>query len=104
MSDYFLSSDLLAELDAIPANSIVSKTILKGGDLNAIIFGFAPGETLSEHTAARPAVVHFLKGRAKVTLAGDEMELKSGAWAYMPANLPHSIEALEEVVMLLLMV
>ncbi|MDH3942552.1 MAG: cupin domain-containing protein [Anaerolineae bacterium] len=104
MNDYFVSEDLLKELEEIPESSIVSKTIHKDGDLKAILFGFAPGEELSEHTAAQPAVVHFLQGEARVTLGNDQMKLGSGGWAYMPANMPHSIAAIDKVVMMLLLV
>jgi len=29
-----------------------------------VVFGFAQGEELSEHTASMPAVLHFLQGEA----------------------------------------
>jgi len=103
MDNYYFTEDLLAELGEIPQKSIISKTIHKHGEQKAILFGFAAGEMLSEHTTAQPAVLHFLKGQARLMLAADEMTVESGAWAYMPANMPHSIEALSDVVMLLLM-
>ena len=36
--------------------------------LKAVIFGFAAGEALSEHTASTAAVMHFLAGQADVVL------------------------------------
>ena len=36
-----------------------------------ISFGFAPGQELSEDTSAKPAILHFLKGEAQLTL-GEE--------------------------------
>ena len=69
--------------------------------LKAVLFGFAQGEELSEHTASMPAVLHFLQGEATVTLGDDRHEATAGAWAHMPAGLKHSIQARTPVVMLL---
>jgi quercetin dioxygenase-like cupin family protein len=104
MNNHKFISDMNAELTEIPEDSIISQTILKEGKLKAILFGFAPGQELSEHTAAQPAMLHFIEGEADVTLGEDSMEAKAGAWAYMPANLPHSILAKTKVVMLLVLV
>ncbi len=90
-------------LEEIPADSIVSRTFYEGEQTKAILFGFAPGQELSEHTSTRPAIVHFLRGKAQLTLGEDEMPVGAGAWAYMPANLKHSIVAEEETYMLLLL-
>ena len=68
-----------------------------------MIFGFADGEELSEHTASMPAVLHFLQGEAKLTLGDNTVEAKPGTWIHMPAGLTHSIKAQTPVVMLLLL-
>ena len=67
------------------------------------IFGFAPGQELTEHTASKPAVLHFLKGHAALTLGGDQLDARPGTWVHMPAQLPHSVVAQDEVIMLLIM-
>lgn len=104
MDNYKFVSDLNGEITDIPADSIISQTILKDGHKKAILFGFAPGQELSEHTAAQPAMLHFIEGEADITLGEDSMQAEAGAWAYMPANLPHSILAKTRVVMLLVMI
>ena len=63
----------------------------------SFLFGFAPGETLSEHTSSYPAVLHFLEGEAAVTLGEEAIAAQPGTWVHMPAHLPHSIEALTAV-------
>jgi len=93
-------SDLLPE---ISEDTIVSRSVYQDKQLKAILFSFAPGQELSEHTAARPAILHFLKGEAELTLGEDSSIAGPGTWAYMEAHLPHSILAKTEVVMLLLM-
>jgi hypothetical protein len=53
-----------------------------------VLFGFAGGQELSQHTATVPAIIQILKGDARVTLDGEERELSAGSWVYMEANLP----------------
>jgi quercetin dioxygenase-like cupin family protein len=77
--------------------------VFAGEGLKATIFGFAAGQELSEHTAAVPAVLHFLRGRARLVLGGKPATAAPGTWVYLPARLPHSVSADEEVVMLLLL-
>ena len=92
--------DLVTEA---PEDSIVSRTVFKDGDARVILFAFAPGEKLSEHTSSFPAILHFLEGEAVVTLGEKEIAAQPGTWVHMAANLPHSVEAQTEVRMLLTM-
>jgi len=100
---YTYFEDLVAEMTSVPSDSIVSRTIYKDERLNVVLFGFAPGQELSEHTASVPATIHILKGDCTLTLGPDRMEASTGAWTRMPANLPHSLLAKTPVVMLLTM-
>ena len=100
---YFFTENINALLDEIPDDSIVSRTFYENDQLKAILFGFAPGQELSEHTASKPAVLHFLSGKADVTLGTDQMAVEPGAWMYMQPQLPHSVLAKEKVLMLLLL-
>ena len=87
----------------IPTDSIVSRTIYRNPALKAILFAFAPGQELSEHTASVPAIIQILEGNCQVTLGGDAFEAQPGFWTHMPAHLSHSILARTPVKMLLLM-
>ena len=100
---YFHQPDLLAALPEVPPDTIVSRTVLENERVKLILFGFAPGQELSEHTASMPAILHFLRGEAGLTLGADEQAARPGTVVYMPPRLPHSVRAQTEVVMLLLM-
>jgi quercetin dioxygenase-like cupin family protein len=100
---YTFIADLLAQIQDIPPDSIVSRTFYSDEQLKAIVFGFAAGQELSEHTASQPAVLHFLKGEAELTLGMEQMAVQAGAWVHMQPQLPHSIVAKTPVVMLLLL-
>jgi quercetin dioxygenase-like cupin family protein len=71
--------------------------------LKAVAFGFARGEGLSEHAASMPAVLHFLRGEAKLILGDDTVEAQPGTWVHRPTGLRHGIRAETPVVLLLLL-
>jgi quercetin dioxygenase-like cupin family protein len=50
-----------------------------------------------------PAVLHFLRGEAKLTLGDDAVGARPGTWVHMPEGLRHSVRAQTPVVMLLLL-
>src|SRR5262245_56915535 len=99
---YTLISDLANEVQPTD-KGILSRTLYNDDRLKATAFGFAQGEELSEHTASMPAVLHFLQGEARLTLANDTLEARPATWVHMPAGLKHSIKAKTPVVMLLLL-
>lgn len=88
---------------AVPEDSILSRTFYKDERLSAILFSFAAGEELSEHTSAYPAILYFLSGRARLKLGEDEFMVEAGAWVRMTPQLPHTVIAETPVVMQLLM-
>ena len=93
----------LAEEAEPPASGILSRTIFQDDRVKAVLFGFGQGEELSEHTAAKPAMLFFVKGEATVGLGDDVHEARAGTWVHMPASLKHSIKAKTPVVMLLVL-
>ena len=100
---YFYAEDIQALISDIPADTIISRTYFEAGRMKAILFGFAPGQELSEHTSAKPAVLHFIEGEADLTLGDDLKTAKPGTWVYMEPNLPHSIVAKTKVIVVLLL-
>lgn len=103
MSEALFFPNLNAEIPELPADSIVSRTFFQDEQMKAILFGFAAGQELSEHTASVPAVIHILEGQATLTLGAERHEVGAGAWAHMPPHLAHSIFAHTPVRMLLIM-
>jgi len=79
----------------LPEAGVLSRTLAKGDGVRVTWFGFAAGEELTEHTSSRPALLHFLRGRARLTLGADTIEVGSGDHLRMEAGLRHSVAALE---------
>jgi quercetin dioxygenase-like cupin family protein len=84
--------DLLAEAP-VPARGILSQTLSNEGGVELVLFAFAAGEQLSEHTSARPTIVHILSGEADITVGTRSVSGSAGTWVRMPARLAHSVVA-----------
>ncbi len=103
MSDtYTLIADLAAHQD-VPADGILTRTLFEDDHTKAVLFTFAKGQELSEHTASMPAILHFVSGEADLVLGEDATSARAGTWVHMPANLKHSIRASSPTIMLLLL-
>ena len=100
---YTYIADLRAHTQITPGG-ILSQTIQNDERSKTVLFGFAPGQELSAHTAPFPAMLVFLKGEATLKLGSDEKEAAEGSFAYMPPYLEHGIKAKSDVVMLLIMI
>ncbi|MBN2258249.1 MAG: cupin domain-containing protein [Anaerolineaceae bacterium] len=96
--------NIAKEMDGIPSGSILSKALTTNDKVKVTLFGFAEGQELTEHTAAYPAILHFLAGEADLRLGDEKLKVDAGSWAYMPAKLPHSLVARTPVSMLLIMI
>jgi quercetin dioxygenase-like cupin family protein len=83
---------------------IVSKTVLKKQTGNISLFSFAKGEALSEHTAPFDALIQVVDGSAEIIIGGESFILRSGESIIMPANISHSVKAVENFKMVLTMI
>ncbi len=85
-------------------SAIVSREIIHKDAGSVTVFAFDKGEGLSEHTAPFDALVYILDGEAKITISGKPRTVKKGEFMIMPANRPHSLNALKRFKMLLTMI
>jgi quercetin dioxygenase-like cupin family protein len=77
----------------LPPQSILSRSLIEDENLKCILFQFAEGQELSEHTAAMPALIHILDGQFDCVIAGDSLIAEPGNLIYMQPNTPHSLKA-----------
>lgn len=96
--------DNLAQETALPTKGIFSNVLHKSGQANVTIFGFAPGQELSTHSAPTMAMLYFLEGEAEVQLGEELVKAHTGSFVLMPPMLPHAISAKTAVKMLLMQV
>jgi quercetin dioxygenase-like cupin family protein len=83
------------------ANGIVSRTLLRTPHSRVVLFGFAEGQELTEHTSTQHATIQLLSGECEFSLAGKPHSLKPGDLLYMPPNLRHAVKATSQFSMLL---
>ena len=91
---------LAAETRFAP-NGIVSRTVFSSPSARVVLFGFAPGQELTEHTSTQHAIIQILSGECEFSLAGKPQIVKAGELIYMPPHLPHAVKATTPFSMLL---
>jgi quercetin dioxygenase-like cupin family protein len=91
----------LAEETQFAANGIVSRTLLRTANSRTVLFGFAEGQELTEHTSTQHALIQILSGDCEFLLGGQPHNLKAGDFLYMPPNLAHAVRATTQFSMLL---
>lgn len=94
--------DIAAEVE-IPRDGILSRVLYKDEKVRLVVFALDAKQELTDHTAAVAAIVELIAGRINLGLGEEQVEMVPGSWVHMPANLRHSVAALEPSVMLLTM-
>ena len=94
----------LTELVDYEEGRVVSRTFAQNSNLSLTLFAFDGGEEISAHTAPGDAMVQVLDGEAVVNIDGEEMTVGAGQVVVMPANIPHSVQAVNRFKMLLTVV
>ena len=91
----------LAQETQFAPNGIVSRTLLRTPTVRVVLFGFAEGQELTEHTSTQHALIQVLSGECEFSLSGKPQNLKAGDFLYMPPNAPHAVKATKQFSMLL---
>jgi len=91
-------------LVAYASGSVVSRTLIDRKIGTITLFSFDAEQGLSEHTAPFDAFVQIIDGVADVTIDGKVQRVSSGEFIIMPANIPHSLKAVEKFKMMLVMI
>jgi len=91
----------LATETRFAANGIVSRTLLRTPNSRVVLFGFAEGQELTEHTSTQHGTVQILSGECEFSLGGKPHHLTAGDLIYMPPNLAHAVKATKRFSMLL---
>jgi quercetin dioxygenase-like cupin family protein len=85
-----------------PTEHVQGRAIYTDEHVKVLAFPFEAGQSLEEHTAPHPAILHFFEGEAEVTLGGEAMQARARTWIHMAPDLAHSIHARTRTLMLLL--
>ncbi|WP_135611638.1 cupin domain-containing protein [Methanococcoides sp. AM1] len=91
----------LSELMQFPSEGIFSTVLAKAEDYNYTLMCLAAGTNIDEHTSTKTGVVQVLKGKGVFRLFDKDIGMKEGTFIFMPANAPHSLQAEEDLAILL---
>jgi quercetin dioxygenase-like cupin family protein len=83
---------------------VVSRTFAQNEAMSLTLFAFDEGEGLSTHAAAGDAMVQVLDGEVSLTIGDKEVVATAGEVVVMPADIPHSVDAVKRFKMLLTVV
>lgn len=83
--------------------SVVSRVLLKNAGGGITLFAFDKGESLSEHKTPFDAFVTVIEGTTLIGIDGRKHNLSEGDSIVLPANIPHSVDAVTKFKMLLVM-
>jgi small redox-active disulfide protein 2 len=100
----FSETQRLVDLVDYEQGRVVSRTFAQNPSLSITLFAFDKDEGVSTHTAPGDALLQVLDGDALVNIDGKEMTVSTGEVVVMPANIPHSVNAVERFKMLLTVV
>lgn len=94
----------MQDLVKVQEGAVVSRTVIDRPVGTVTVFAFDGGQALSEHSAPYDALVQMIDGTMEIKVGGAPHKVRSGEWLVMPAEIPHSVEALEPSVMVLTMI
>lgn len=82
---------------SVQQGQIVSKTLAQNGAVSITLFGFSKGEEIGTHDSTGDAFVHVLEGVGEYTVGGVKHTVRAGEVLVMPAKIPHSVFAKEDL-------
>jgi len=101
-SEFNSASTLKKSIDYVKA-ATVSKIISKTKNGSVTLFSFDIGQNLSEHSTPFDALAIIIDGQCTISIDGKPHSLSEGQMIRMPANIPHTLEAISPFKMLLIM-
>ena len=91
----------LTESAPAVGHGLVSRTLLATPELRLVLFTFAAGQELTEHTSTSRAVIQVVTGEGEFTAGDSTRILKAGDILHLPPQMPHAVSAKSEMTMLL---
>jgi nitric oxide dioxygenase len=93
----------LNKMMEFPKDGIFSKVLAKSEKYNYTLMCLAKGSDIDTHTSTKDGVVQVLKGKGTFTLFDKKIDMEPGVFIFMPKNAPHSLQADEDLAILLLL-
>jgi len=75
---------------------IKRQTVANGKTMYQMLATLEAGSKMPAHQHSQEQIVHILSGRMKLIVDGTAHELKAGDSHYLPSNVSHGVETIEE--------
>jgi quercetin dioxygenase-like cupin family protein len=86
-----------------PQSGAKSKVLLEDKNCRYTLMSLAASASIAEHTNPRNATVNVIEGQGVMTLEDEEIILELGVFAFIPANVRHSLKAMTDLTFLLVL-
>jgi quercetin dioxygenase-like cupin family protein len=95
------SASLLEEAKPAPQGR-AARTLIKEGPLRLTLLAMREGSVINEHRAGGPVSIKVINdGAATIEAAGSSHALKRNSTLVLDADVPHSVQATRDTVLLL---
>jgi quercetin dioxygenase-like cupin family protein len=88
----------------VEEQSTISKNFFKSDGFRAMMFSFAAGEELTDHSSKKQAVLHVLSGSGVFETDTEKIDLQTHVWIHIPAECTHRVKAESDLHFLLYLV
>lgn len=79
-----------------PKHSSAFGKLITGEHIEIGLLRYKAGEGASEHSHPHEQITIILKGRSRVTIAGETFTVGEGEAVHFPPHVPHRVEILED--------
>lgn len=76
-----------------------AQNVLRTDSAHVVLFEFAAGQELHEHTAHHPVLVQCLAGHVELLVGDERADLRPGDLAHLPRMVTHAVRALQDSTM-----
>ncbi len=108
MKSTAVSQSIIEEgvLDGLPLapEATTSKVVINNSVLRVVYFAFGANQELTEHTSPKAVVLTVLSGQIAFTVGSEAATLDVGDVIYLAPNEPHSVKAVTDSHLQLVMV
>lgn len=85
-------------IDMVPG--IRRQTITTGATMYQMRARLDAGSRLPEHSHPQEQITHVISGRLRMNVSGEPHELGPGESLYLPSNVPHGAETIEDTLVI----
>jgi quercetin dioxygenase-like cupin family protein len=78
-----------------------AKTLVKEGPIRITLVALKKGVALQPHQVDGAVSVHVLRGRARMSAAGNDIDLGAGGLVVLQEEVPHATQALSDCTLLI---